>query len=119
MCLSLVWQMVPNRGMCQLCASEQFLALQILIDDPDLDVSDEARDIWAARVKKYLPYCAIWCRDLKGLQQKLQGVQYQYASLQLEDPSLNESQLGHRLHKSLQMSSGCKPTVHDSEYFIK
>lgn len=94
-------------------------ALQILIDDPNLDISDEARDIWAARVKKYLPCCAIWCRDLKGLRQELQEVQYQYASLQMEDPSLSESQLGHRLHESWQTSSGCKPTVHDSEFFIK
>lgn len=96
------------------------MALQILIDDPDLDVSGGARNIWAANVKKYLPCCALWRRDLKGLKQKLQEVHCQYASLQQEDPLLNESKLRQQVHKCCwRVPNSCKPEVDDSEYFIE
>lgn len=96
------------------------MTVQILIDDPDLDVSHEARNMWVANVKKYLPYCALWCRDLKGLQQKLQELHCQYASLQLEDPLLDESELRQQVHEcSWQKSSGCKSEVDDLEFFVK
>lgn len=96
------------------------MALQILIDDPNLDVSDDTRNIWAAHVKKYLPCCALWCRDLKVLRQKLQEVHCWYATLQQEDPLLGEWKLRQQVHKCCwQAPNGCIPEVDDSEYFIE
>lgn len=94
------------------------MVLQILIDDPDLDVDDEARTMWASTVNKYLPYCAIWCRDLKGVQQKLQEVQC--TSLQLDGSVLGEAELGQKLReKSWQMHSACSSTDDNSGLFVE
>ena len=94
------------------------MVLQILVDDPDLDVDDEARTIWTGTVKKYLPYCAIWSRDLKGVQLKLQEVQY--TSLQLDASLLGEAELGQKLRQqSWQMHSACSSTDDSSELFVE
>ena len=94
------------------------MVLQILVDDPDLDVDDEARTIWTGTVKKYLPYCAIWCRDLQGVQLKLQEVQYK--SLQLDSSLLGEAELGQKLcQHSWQMHSACSSMDGNSELFVE
>ena len=100
---------------------EQSVIMQVLNNDPDLACPyGQARETWEAIVETYLPYCAIWRRDFKGLKQDLLDVWCLYNSLEDKHPELVESELRQKLYLQYwQEPGGCKREACPSDFFTE